>query len=182
MTASLVGQSAPDFTAPAAFPGEAMNAPGRAIGLSDYAGRWLVFVWYPADFTFVCPTELLALSDRLDEFAEMDADVLAASTDSIYSHRAWMRTPREQNGIAGVRFPILADKTGQIARAWGVLVETEGVALRGLFIVDPDGIAQYAVTHNFNIGRSTDETRRVLDAIQSGGLCGSDWKPGQQTL
>lgn len=178
----LVGQPAPDFTASASFPSEAAAAPVRTVSLADYQGRWLVFFWYPNDFTFVCPTEITALSDRLDEFTDMETDVLAASTDSVYSHRAWMRTPREQNGIEDTRFSILSDQTHRIARDYGVLLEEEGIALRGLFIIDPDGIIQYAVTHNLNVGRSVDETLRVLFAIQSGGLCGSDWKPGQETL
>ncbi len=115
-------------------------------------------------------------------FADRDADVLGASTDSVYSHRVWMGRGRERQGIADLRFPLLSDKTGRIARNYGVLLEEEGVALRGLFIVDPEGVIQYAVTHNLNVGRSVDETLRVLEAIQSGGLCGSDWKPGQAML
>ena len=109
----------------------------------------------------------------------MEADVLGASTDSVYSHRVWMQTPLDRQGIAGLRFPLLSDKTGRIARDYGVLLEDEGVALRGLFIIDPESVIQYSVTHNLNVGRSVDETLRVLEAIQSGGLCGSDWKPGQ---
>lgn len=179
---SLVGRPAPNFTAPAAFPGETAAVPVRAVSLSDYRERWLVLCWYPHDFTFVCPTELTALSDRLDEFNDMETDVLAASTDSVYAHRAWMRVPREQNGIEGVRFPIIADQTHRLAREYGVLLEDEGAALRGLFIIDPDGLIQYAVAHNLNVGRSVDETLRVLFALQSGGLCGSDWKPGQEVL
>jgi peroxiredoxin (alkyl hydroperoxide reductase subunit C) len=177
-----VGQSAPDFTAPAAFPGEAANSPRLTVSLADYEGRWLVFFWYPLDFTFVCPTEITALSDRLDEFADLDTDILGASTDSVYSHRVWMQMPRDRQGIADLRFPLLSDKTGRIARDYGVLLEDEGVALRGLFIIDPEGVIQYSVTHNLNVGRSVDETLRVLEAIQSGGLCGSDWKPGQPML
>ena len=179
---SLVGQPAPDFAAPAAAPHEAVSAPPRVVSLADYWGRWLVFFWYPLDFTFVCPTEITALSDRLDEFADLDAAVLGASTDSVHSHRAWMRTPRAENGIAGVRFPLLADKSGRVARAYGVLLEDEGIALRGLFVIDPEGVVQYAVAHNLNTGRSVDETLRVLAAIQTGELCGSDWEPGQETL
>jgi len=174
-----VGQPAPDFSAPAAFPGEATSSPLQTLSLADYAGRWLVFFWYPLDFTVVCPTEITALSDRLDEFADLDADILGASTDSVYSHRVWMGMGRDRQGIEGLRFPLLSDKTGRIARDYGVLLEEEGVALRGLFIIDPAGVIQYAVTHNLNVGRSVEETLRVLEAIQSGGLCGSDWKPGQ---
>lgn len=152
------------------------------VSLSDYVGRWLVFFWYPRDFTVVCPTEITALSDRMDEFTDLDAAVLGASTDSVYCHRAWLRTPRAENGIEGVRFPLLADDLGRIAQSYGVLSEDEGAAARGLFIIDPDGIIQYSVTHNLNVGRSVDETLRVLEAIQSGGQCGSDWKPGQPPL
>jgi peroxiredoxin (alkyl hydroperoxide reductase subunit C) len=177
-----VGQPAPDFTAPAAFPSESANAPLRTVSLADYTGRWLVFFWYPLDFTTVCPTEITALSDRLDEFADRETEILGASTDSVYSHRVWMQMPRERQGIAGLRFPLVADKTGRVARDYGVLLEDDGIALRGLFIVDPEGIIQYAVTHNLNVGRSVDETLRVLEALQSGGLCGSDWKPGQPRL
>lgn len=178
----FVGQSASQFMAPAAFPGESAGDPVKAVSLADYQDRWLVFFWYPADFTFVCPTEITALSDRLDEFADMESDILGASVDSVYSHRAWMRISREENGIADIRFPLLSDPTHRIARDYGVLLEEEGIALRGLFIIDPIGDVQYAAMHNLNVGRSVDETLRVLAAIQSGGLCGSDWKPGQETL
>lgn len=176
-----VGQPAPNFTAAAAFPGEVANSPLQTVSLADYRERWLVFFWYPLDFSFVCPTEIIALSDRMDEFTDLDTALLGASTDSVYSHRAWLRTPRTENGIAGVWFPLLADKTGRIARDYGVLLEEEGIALRGLFIIDPEGVIQYSVTHNLNVGRSVDETLRVLEAIQSGGLCGSDWKPVRKT-
>lgn len=183
MTATArVGGLAPDFAAPAAFPGEAAQDTPQMVSLSDYAGRWLVFFWYPRDFTVVCPSEITALSDRMDEFTDLDAAVLGASTDSVYCHRAWLRMPRAENGIEGVRFPLLADDLGRIAQSYGVLSEDEGAAARGLFLIDPDGIIQYSVTHNLNVGRSVDETLRVLEAIQSGGQCGSDWKPGQPPL
>jgi len=138
--------------------------------------------FYPLDFTFVCPTEITALSDRYEEFVARGADVLGVSVDSVYSHRAWINTPREKNGIAGLKFPLASDITKQVSRDYGVLVEEEGVSLRGLFIIDPDGILQYAVIHNMNVGRSVDETLRVLEALQTGGLCPADWKPGQKTL
>jgi len=176
-----VGQPAPSFSAPVFDPDRPHDLTLSAK-LSDYAGHWLVLFWYPLDFTHVCPTEITALSDRYNEFLELDCAVLGASTDSIHSHRAWAGVPREQNGIAGVRFPLLADKTLCMARNYGVLVEDEGIALRGLFIVDPDGVLQYVAVHNLNIGRSVDETLRVLQGLQTGGLCPSDWKPGQATL
>lgn len=178
----LIGNTAPTFSAPAAFPGEVASSIVRTVNLADYAGRWLIFLWYPSDFTFVCPTEILAFSDRLDEFTDAETDILAASVDSVYSHRAWTNIPREANGIASVRFPIISDATHRIAHKWGILLQNEGVSLRGLFIIDPESVVQYAAVHNLNVGRSVDETLRVLAALQSGGLCGSDWKPGQKTL
>jgi peroxiredoxin (alkyl hydroperoxide reductase subunit C) len=178
----IVGQPAPDFTATAFDPSLPPSSPFRPLSLSEYAGRWLVFFWYPADFTHVCPTEITALSDRLDEFTDLDCAVLGASTDSEQCHRAWASVPRDGNGIAGVSFPLFSDRTHAIARAYGVLMEAQGIALRGLFVVDPDSIVQHATINSLNVGRSVDETLRVLSAIQSGGLCPSDWKPGQKTL
>jgi alkyl hydroperoxide reductase subunit AhpC len=174
-----VGKPAPDFTM---FTTADMDKLQSKVSLSDYRGKWLVLFFYPLDFTFVCPTEILALSDRYEEFVELGADVLGVSVDSVYSHRAWINTPREKNGLAGLKFPLASDITKQVSRDYGVLVEEEGVALRGLFIIDPDGILQYAVIHNLNVGRSVDETLRVLEALQTGGLCPADWKPGQKTL
>ena len=174
-----VGLPAPPFTAEAFDPAGQRGAQIRTVSLADYAGQWLVFFWYPSDFTIVCPTEITALSDRLDEFADLDCAVLGASTDSVYCHRAWAGLPRERNGIAGVTFPLLSDRTHRIAAEYGVLVVDEGIALRGLFVIDPAGIVQHATLNNLNVGRSVDETLRVLQAIQSGGLCPSDWKPGQ---
>lgn len=182
MSIVQVGKPAPSFTAPIANATDSPSGPVSKVSLEDYRNKWLVFFWYPLDFTFVCPTEITALSDRAEEFADINAEILGASTDSVYSHRAWLRTPRTQNGIEAVTFPILSDMTHQIARDYGVLIEGEGIALRGLFIIDPDGVLQYATINNLNIGRSVDETLRVLQALQSGGLCPSDWKPGVKTL
>jgi alkyl hydroperoxide reductase subunit AhpC len=182
MSFAQVGQPAPSFRAPVAYPTDGPANPVSNISLEDYKGKWLVFFWYPLDFTFVCPTEITALSDRYEEFQEIGAEILGASTDSVYSHRAWVRTPRNQNGIEGTKYPILSDMTHSIARDYGVLIEDQGIALRGLFIIDPDGVLQYATINNLNIGRSVDETLRVLQGLQSGGLCPSDWKPGQKAL
>ncbi len=182
MTSLQAGQPAPVFTATVFDPSLPSSAPFRPVSLSDYAGRWLVFFWYPSDFTHVCPTEITALSDRLDEFIDLECEILGASTDTEHYHKAWANVPRELNGIHGVRFPLLSDRTHVIARDYGVLVEGLGLALRGLFIIDPDGIVQHATLNNLNVGRSADETLRVLQAVQSGGLCPSDWKPGQKNL
>ncbi|MCX7799261.1 MAG: peroxiredoxin [Fimbriimonadales bacterium] len=174
-----VGQPAPDFTMPSTLDIERLD---KTVSLSDYRGKWLVLFFYPLDFTFVCPTEITALSDRYEEFQALNCEVLGVSTDSVYSHRAWLRTPRSQNGIEGTKFPLASDMTHEVSASYGVLVEDKGIALRGLFIIDPDGILQYAVINNLNVGRSVDETLRVLEALQSGGLCGADWKPGMKTL
>lgn len=179
MSCIKVGQPAPDFTMPSTRNLKTLDEP---VSLKDYEGKWLVLVFYPLDFTFVCPTELTAISDRIEEFAERDTEVVGISTDSVHSHRAWLRTPREENGVAGLQYPLAADITHSVSRDYGVLVEEEGIALRGLYIIDPEGTLQYAVVHNLNVGRSVDEVLRVLDGLQTGGLCPSDWTPDQQTL
>jgi peroxiredoxin 2/4 len=178
----LVTKPAPDFTAPCAFPEELLQNAVRNVTLSDYKNRWLVFFWYPLDFTFVCPTEILAISDRIEEFQEIDCDVLAASTDSVYSHRAWMRTSRNENGIEGIRIPILSDKSGKIAKKYEIMLDNEGYSLRGLFLIDPKGIIVHTTINANTVGRNVDELLRVIQAFQSGGLCASGWKPGDSNL
>ena len=177
-----VGQPAPSFTLPSTKGATSPKNLGQEISLSDYQGKWLILFFYPLDFTFVCPTEIIALSDRLDEFAELDTEVLGASTDSVHSHFAWLNTPREKNGIAGTAYPLAADYTKEVSRAYGVLDEATGVAQRGLFIIDPEGILRYAVVTADNVGRSVEETLRVLQALQTGGLCPAEWTPGQELL
>jgi alkyl hydroperoxide reductase subunit AhpC len=179
MTERLVGKPAPDFTMETAL------GDGQGFGqvsLSDYKGKWLIFFFYPLDFTFVCPTEITALSDSAAVFSELNTEILGVSTDSKFTHRAWINTPREQNGLGPLQFPLASDITKQTARDYGVLIEEEGVALRGLFIIDPDGILKYQVVNHNDIGRSVDETLRVLQALQSGGLCPANWKPGDKLL
>lgn len=177
-----VGQPAPAFKLPSTKGATSAKNLGAEVSLSDYRGKWLIFFFYPLDFTFVCPTEIRAISDRLDEIQALDTEVLGASTDSVHSHWAWLNTPVEKNGIAGVKYPLVADYTKEVARAYGVLDETTGVAQRGLFIIDPEGVLRYAVVTNDNVGRSVDETLRVLQALQTGGLCPAEWKPGKQLL
>lgn len=174
-----VGEKAPDFTMPSTRDLEKLD---QKVSLSDYKGKWLVFFFYPLDFTFVCPTEITALSDRAEEFNGLGAEILGCSTDSVHSHKAWIKTPRNQNGLGNLNFPLASDITKEVARDYGVLIENEGIALRGLFIVDPDGVLRYSVVHDLNIGRSVDETLRVLEALQTGGLCPVNWKPGQKLL
>ena len=184
MAIAKVGEPAPDFTMAIAKPGDTARTVEKSgkVSLADYKGKWLVFFFYPLDFTFVCPTEITALSDRFDEFEEIGADVLGCSTDSIYSHQAWMNLSRDKDGLGEMKFPLAADLTKTVSRDYGVLIEEAGIALRGLFIIDPNGVLKYAVVNDLNIGRSTDETLRVLQALQTGGLCPSDWKPGQKNL
>jgi alkyl hydroperoxide reductase subunit AhpC len=177
-----VGQPAPAFTLPSTKGATSARDLGKEISLSDYTGKWLIFFFYPLDFTFVCPTEITALSDRYEEIKDLDAEVLGASTDSVHSHFAWLNTPREKNGIAGTAYPLVADFTKEVSRAYGVLDEATGAAQRGLFIVDPDGILRYAVVTNDNVGRSVEETLRVLQALQTGGLCPAEWTPGKELL
>lgn len=182
MSTAKVGEPAPDFSMPVVRPGDTSKTLGTTVSLADYTGKWLVLFFYPLDFTFVCPTEITALSDRFDEFGDLGAEVLGVSIDSIYSHLAWMDTPRNANGLGEMHYPLASDITKEVARKYGVLIEDKGIALRGLFIVDPNGVLQYAVVNSLNIGRSTDETLRILQALQTGGLCPSDWKPGKPTL
>lgn len=122
------------------------------------------------------------MSGRLADFTQRDCDVLAVSTDSLDSHDRWIATPRQQGGLGGLSFPLASDESGEVCQAYGVYIPRRHLALRGLFIIDPNGVVQYQVTHNLNVGRSSDEVLRVLDALQSGGLCPGEWTPGQQTL
>lgn len=179
VTIAKVGQPAPDFNMPST---KNIDTLDENVKLSDYKGKWLILMFYPLDFTFVCPTELIHFSDRLDEFQGVGAEVIGVSTDSVHSHRAWLKTPQDKNGIEGVKYPIASDVGGKLAKAYNILVEDANVALRGLFIINPEGILQYSVVHDLNIGRSVDETLRVLQGLQTGGLCSADWKPGDDNL
>jgi len=175
----LVGKQAPNFTMETAL-GNGVDF-GKA-SLSDYRGKWLVLFFYPLDFTFVCPTEITALSDSAAVFEDLDTEILGVSTDSKFSHRAWINTSKDENGLGKLNFPLAADLTHQVSREYGVYIEDEGVALRGLFIIDPEGELKYQVVNHNDVGRSVDETLRVLQALQSGGLCPANWKPGDQNL
>jgi peroxiredoxin (alkyl hydroperoxide reductase subunit C) len=176
---AMVGQPAPDFNMASTKNLEKLN---ENVKLSDYKGKWLVLLFYPLDFTFVCPTELTMFSDRYEDFEGIGADVIGVSTDSVYSHRAWIKTPRDKGGVADLKYPLASDVTKQVARDYGVLIEDRGIALRGLFVIDPEGVLRYKVVHDLNIGRSAEETLRVIQALQTGGLCQAEWKPGQKTL
>lgn len=177
--ASQVGKPAPDFEIPSTKNIEKLNEP---VKLSDYRGKWVVLLFYPLDFTFVCPTELTAFSDRYEDFEGIGAEIIGISTDSAFSHRAWLQTPRDKGGVEGLRFPLGADITKSMSRDYGVLIEDRGIALRGLFVIDPEGVLRYKVVHDLNIGRSAEETLRVIQALQTGGLCQAEWRPGQETI
>jgi alkyl hydroperoxide reductase subunit AhpC len=159
------------------------NGPaGGRFALADYRGRWLVLLFYPSDFSLVCPTELIGLSQRIDEFTKHDCDVLGISRDSVESHERWISTPLARGGLGGLSFPLASDPEGSVARNYGVFDERHQVALRGLFIIDPEGVVQYQVVHNLSVGRRSQEVLRVLAALQSGGLCREDWMVDQPAI
>jgi alkyl hydroperoxide reductase subunit AhpC len=167
-----IGKPAPDFRAQAYHNGDFTQ-----INLSELRGRWVVLVFYPLDFTFVCPTELRAFADEYEELQKIGAEVIAISVDSVYSHKAWI-----ERDLPSVRYPVVSDLTKAIAQTYGVLEEQTGIALRATFIIDPEGTLQYAVVAGPALGRSTEETVRVLQALQTGELCPANWRPGQKTL
>lgn len=179
MAERLVGRPAPDFTMETAL-GNGQDF--GTVSLSDYRGKWLVLFFYPLDFTFVCPTEITALSQAYEQFKALNTEILGVSVDSKHSHRAWINTPVSENGLGQLNFPLASDITKTVARDYGVLIEEEGVALRGLFIIDPEGELKYQVVNHNDVGRSVEETLRVLQALQSGGLCPMNWKPGDKHL
>lgn len=174
-----VGKPAPSFNLLSTKNLETLE---ERVALEDYKGKWLVVFFWPFDFTFVCPTEIISLSDAYEEFLDLDCDIVGISTDSVHTHRAWINTPRDAKGIGDIKYPLAADFTKVTARAYGVLDEELGAANRGLFIIDPEGILRYQVVTDLNVGRSVDETLRVLQALQAGGLCPANWKPGDKTL
>jgi peroxiredoxin (alkyl hydroperoxide reductase subunit C) len=177
-----VGQPAPDFTATAVVDQEF-----KTIKLSDYRGKYVVLFFYPLDFTFVCPTEITAFSDRYEEFKNANTEILGVSVDSVFSHLAWIQTDRKSGGVGDLNYPLVADITKTISTEYNVLVPEEGIALRGLFIIDKDGIIQHATINNLAFGRSVDETLRTLQALQyvqshPDEVCPAGWKPGEKTM
>jgi alkyl hydroperoxide reductase subunit AhpC len=177
---ALVQKEAPDFIATAV-----VHEDFKQLKLSEYRGKYVVLFFYPLDFTFVCPTEIVAFSDRIREFRERGAEVLGCSVDSQYSHLAWIQTPRAKGGLGGLNYPLIADLTKKISADYGVLLES-GIASRGLFIIDQKGIVRAITIHDLPLGRSVDEALRVLDALQHyekyGEVCPADWKQGAATI
>ena len=180
---TLIGKKAPDFTAKAVIKGsEIVNE----FKLSDHQGKYVVLFFYPLDFTFVCPTELHAFQEKLSEFEKRNAQVIAVSADSHFSHLAWLNTPKSQGGIQGVEYPVVADFNKTIARDYDVLLEGAGVALRGLFLIDQAGVVHHATLNNLPLGRNVDEALRVLDALQytekHGEVCPANWHQGEKSM
>ncbi|MBI4410890.1 MAG: peroxiredoxin [Deltaproteobacteria bacterium] len=177
---SLVQKKAPEFATDAVIGGDF-----KQIKLSDYKGKWVVLYFYPLDFTFVCPTEITAFSDRIQDFKKLNAEVLGCSVDSKFSHLAWINTSRKEGGLGKIEYPLLADLSKKIAADYGVLLDA-GIALRGLFIIDPEGNVAYEVVHDLGIGRNVDEVLRVLEAIQTvkktGEVCPANWHKGGKTM
>ena len=181
MSKAFIGKPAPEFTNSAVIDGDF-----KTVSLSDYKGKYVVLFFYPLDFTFVCPTEIIAFSDRVKEFRDIGCEVLAASTDSQFSHLAWINTPRKQGGLGEMNIPVLADTNHKLARDYGVLKEDEGIAYRGLFLIDPKGILRQITINDLPVGRSVDETLRLVQAFQfvdkHGEVCPANWKPGKDTI
>jgi len=168
-----VGEPAPNFSLDAVIGKEF-----KKVSLTDYRGKWVVLFFYPLDFTFVCPTEIRGFNEKLDAFKELNAVVIGASVDSKFSHLAWI----QRGDLGDLKYPLLSDFKKEVAERYGILDNKEGVALRGLFIIDPDGVLQYQLVHNLSVGRSVKETLRVLEALQSGELCPIGWHKGEKTL
>ena len=178
----LVASPAPKFNAKAVVGAEIVDMTWEKL----HEGKWLVLFFYPLDFTFVCPTELVAFSDKNEEFTKLNAKLAAVSVDSHYTHLAWVNTPRNKGGIADLKYPLIADLNKSIARSYDVLLENAGIALRGLFIIDPKGIVRSAVINDLPVGRNVDEALRTIQAFQHnekhGEVCPANWNPGKKTM
>jgi peroxiredoxin 2/4 len=178
---TLVTKEAPDFTAQAVMPDNSF----AELKLSSYRGKYVVLFFYPLDFTFVCPSEIIAFDAALAKFQQKNTEVIGVSVDSHYTHLAWKNTPRKQGGIGPIKYPLVADLKKQIARDYGVLLDG-GVALRGLFLIDKSGVVRHALINDLPIGRSVDEALRVVDALQfhekHGEVCPANWHSGEEAM
>merc|ERR1719369_2166486 len=163
-----------------------MDGQFKEVSLADYQGKYVGVYFYPLDFTFVCPTEIIAFSDRIAEFKALNCEVIGISTDSHFSHLAWISQPRKQGGLGGLAYPLLADFSKTISRDYGVLLEDAGIALRGLFLIDPEGIVKHMSVNDLPVGRSVEETLRLLKAFQfvaeHGEVCPANWQPESPTI
>jgi len=178
---TLVTKEAPEFAAQAVMPDNSF----AELKLSSYRGKYVVLFFYPLDFTFVCPSEIIAFDAAIATFEKKNAQVIGVSVDSHFTHLAWKGTPRNQGGIGPIKYPLVADLTKQIARDYGVLLDG-GVALRGLFLIDKAGVVRHALINDLPIGRSVDEALRVLDALQfheqHGDVCPANWHAGEEAM
>lgn len=178
--AVLTGKSAPDFKTTAVIKNDF-----KEVSLSDYKGKYVVLFFYPLDFTFVCPTELIAFQDKLAAFKERNCEVIGCSIDSQFSHYAWLNTPKNKGGIEGVEYPLLADIGGSIATSYDVLSD-ENIAYRGLFLIDPNGVVRHQVVNDLPLGRNVDEALRMVDALQHhekhGEVCPANWEKGAEAI
>jgi peroxiredoxin (alkyl hydroperoxide reductase subunit C) len=177
----LTGKPAPDFKAMAVMP----EGNFKEVSLSEYRGKYVVLFFYPLDFTFVCPTEIIAFSDSIDEFKKRGVEVLGCSVDSQFSHLAWRNTPRKAGGLGDIKYPLIADLGKKIATAYDVLTEG-GVAYRGLFLIDKTGTVRHQVVNDLPLGRNVDEALRMVDALQffekNGEVCPANWKKGSKGI
>jgi alkyl hydroperoxide reductase subunit AhpC len=177
----LVTKAAPNFTAEAVLP----DGTFKEISLSDYRGKYVLLFFYPLDFTFVCPTEIIAFSEAISKFEALDVQVIGCSVDSQYTHFAWRNTPRTEGGIGQIDYPLVADLDKSIAEAYDVLLGG-GVALRGLFLVDKEGVVRHQVVNDLPIGRSVDEALRTIEALkffeENGEVCPANWHAGDATM
>lgn len=178
----LVGLKAPQIKAKAVIGSKIVDD----FTLSDFQGKYIVLFFYPLDFTFVCPTELHAFQEKLHEFEKRGAQVIGCSVDSAYCHSAWLSTPKNKGGIEGISYPIISDMNKQVARDYDVLIPHEGIAYRGLFFIDKQGIVRHQTVNDLPIGRSVDEALRILDAWihfeQNGDVCPANWQVGKKSF
>lgn len=179
---TLVGKKAPEFKAKAVVGGRITDD----FSLTHYLGKNVIFFFYPLDFTFVCPTELHAFQEKLPEFGKRNTQIIGCSVDSCYSHYAWANTPKNKGGIQGVEYPLVSDLNKNISRDYGVLIPNEGIAYRGLFLIDTNGIVRHQVVNDLPLGRSVDETLRILDALlyyeEHGEVCPANWQVGKMSM
>lgn len=177
----LVTRQAPNFSADAVLPDNSIDQ----LSLESFRGKYVVLFFYPLDFTFVCPSEIIAFDKKLDEFKKRSCEVIGVSVDSQFTHLAWKNTPREKGGIGNVQFPLVADLSKNISRAYGVLHD-DAVALRGLFLIDTEGVIRHALVNDLPLGRSVDEAIRMVDALQyhekHGEVCPANWKAGDEAM
>lgn len=182
MSSLLMGRKAPSFAAKAVVGGKIVDH----FSLNEFLGKYVVLFFYPLDFTFVCPTELHAFQERLSEFKKRNAELIACSVDSPYSHVAWLSTPKAKGGIEGIEYPLISDLNKAIARSYQVLEEESGVAYRGLFLLDKKGIIRHQLINDLPIGRSVDEVLRILDALifheEHGEVCPANWHVGEKSM